>query len=129
MKLRARVAGCDRFERGSRRCPEAAFASGSGSSCCWRFQFPSGCSDRAFGVAEGFGGVIGGAAAIFVGQALVYAAILYALAALLVRAVGRFRTQLLGFAALLLVAACFVRIYHSPYHARTSQVTLLEVCP
>ena len=83
----------------------------------------------AFGVAEGFGGVIGGAAAIFVGQALVYAAILYALAALLVRAVGRFRTQLLGFAALLLVAACFVRIYHSPYHARTSQVTLLEVYP
>ena len=83
----------------------------------------------AFGVAEGFRGVVGGAAAIFAGQALVYAAILYALVALLVRAMGRFRTQLLAFAALLLVAACLARVYHSPYHAHTAQVTLLEVYP
>ncbi len=83
----------------------------------------------AFGAAESFRGVVGSAAAIFVGQALVDAAILYAFVALLVRAVGRFRTQLLAFAALLLVVACFARIYHSPYHARTAQVTLLEVYP
>ena len=83
----------------------------------------------AFGAAESFRGVVGGAAAIFAGQALVQAALLYAVAALLVRAMGRFRMLLLAFAALLLVAACFARIYHSPYHARTSQVTLLEVYP
>ena len=83
----------------------------------------------AFGAAEGFRGVVGGTAAIFVGQALVQAAILYALAALLVRAMGRFRTHLVACAVLLLVAACFTRIYHSPYRARTAQVTLLEVYP
>jgi hypothetical protein len=83
----------------------------------------------AFGAAEGFRGVVGGSVAIFAGQALVYAAILYALVALLVRAMGRFRTHLLAFAALLVVAACFARVYHSPYHADTSQVTLLEVYP
>ena len=33
------------------------------------------------------------------------------------------------FGALLIVAACFARVYHSPYHARTAQVTLLEVYP
>jgi hypothetical protein len=83
----------------------------------------------AFGAAESFHGVVGGAAAIFAGQALVYAGILYALVALLVRAIGRFRTHLLAFAALLVIAACFARVYHSPYHARTSHVTLLEVYP
>lgn len=83
----------------------------------------------AFGAAESFRGVVAATAAVFLGQALVYAAILYALVALLVRALGRFRTQLLALAALLLVAACFARVYHSPYHARSSQVTLLEVYP
>jgi hypothetical protein len=37
------------------------------------------------------------------------------------------RGRLLALAALLLVAACFLRVYHSPYHARTAQVTLIEV--
>ena len=81
----------------------------------------------AFGAAESFRGVVGATAAVLLGQALVYAAILYAVAALLVRALGRLRGRLLALAALLLVAACFLRVYHSPYHARTSQVTLIEV--
>ena len=86
-----------------------------------------GCVAIAFGAAESFRGVVGATAAIFAGQALVYAAILYALVALLVRPAGRFRTRLVTFAALLLVAACFARVYHSPYHARAARVTLLEV--
>jgi hypothetical protein len=85
-----------------------------------------GAAAMAFGAAESFRGVVGLTALVFLGQALVYAALLWLVAALLAR-VDRLRVALLAFAVLGLVAACFVRVYHSPYNAHAAQVTLVEV--
>ena len=81
----------------------------------------------AFGAAEDFRGVVGLTALVFLGQALVYAALLWLAAASLARLGARFRAVLLAVVALALVAACFVRVYQSPYNARAAQVTLVEV--
>lgn len=83
----------------------------------------------AFGLAESFRGVVGLAALVFVGQALVYIALLYAIAAAITRALGRFPWIVLGVAAVLVAMACVLPIYHSPYHANASHVTLLAVYP
>lgn len=86
-----------------------------------------GAAAVAFGWAESFRGVVGLTAAVFLGQSLVYAALLYAVAALIARAFGRFHGPVLALAALLVIAACCVRLYHSPYHASAARVTLLAV--
>jgi hypothetical protein len=86
-----------------------------------------GAAAVAFGAAESFRGVVGLTAAVFLGQSLVYAALLYAVAALIARVFGRFPGPILALAASLVIAACFVRIYHSPYHASAAQVTLFSV--
>jgi hypothetical protein len=86
-----------------------------------------GCAALSFGAAESFRGVVGLTALVFLGQSVVYAAALWGVATLLVRAVGRFRVALFALVAVGLVAACFVRVYHSPYNARAAQVTLVEV--
>ena len=86
-----------------------------------------GSAAMTFGAAESFRGVVGLTALVFLGQAFVYAALLWLAAALLVRAGGHFRGALLALVALGLLAACFVRVYHSPYNAHASHVTLIEV--
>jgi len=89
--------------------------------------FELGAAATAFGLAESFRGVVGLTALVFLGQALVYAALLYAVAAAIARLFGRFPGLVLGVTALLVVAACFVRLYHAPYHASEAHVTLLAV--
>ena len=89
--------------------------------------FELGAAAIAFGMAESFRGVVGLTALVFVSQALVYAALLYAVAAAIARLFRRFPKRVLALAALLVVAACFVRVYHSPYHASAARVTLLAV--
>jgi hypothetical protein len=89
--------------------------------------FELGVAAIAFGVAESFRGVVGLTALVFLAQALVYAALLYAIAAAIAYMFRRFPGLLLTVAALLVVTACFVRIYHAPYHANAAQVTLLAV--
>jgi len=86
-----------------------------------------GAAAMAFGAAESFRGVVGLTALVFLGQALVYAALLWLVATLLARGGARFRGVLLALVVVGLVAACFVRVYHSPYNARAAQVTLVEV--
>jgi hypothetical protein len=81
----------------------------------------------AFGIAESFRGVVGLTALVFLTQAVVYAALLYAFAAVIARVLGRYSGLVLVLAALGVAAACFVRIYHSPYHAHAAQVTLIAV--
>ncbi len=86
-----------------------------------------GSAAATFGAAESFRGVVGLTALVFLGQALLYAALLWLVATLLARAGGRFRGALLVLVLLGLVAACLVPVYHSPYNARAAQVTLVEV--
>jgi uncharacterized membrane protein len=86
-----------------------------------------GAAAMAFGAAESYRGVVGLTALVFLGQALVYAALLWLAAALAARAGGRFRGALLALVALGIVAACFVRVYRSPYNAHAARVTLVEV--
>jgi hypothetical protein len=86
-----------------------------------------GAAALAFGFAESFRGVVGLTALVFIAQALVYTVLLYGLAAILARMFRGFPRLVLGVAALAVVAACFVRVYHSPYHANAAQVTLIEV--
>jgi hypothetical protein len=81
----------------------------------------------AFGLAESLRGVVGLTALIFLGQALLYAAALWALARLVARRLGRARGAALALAALLVAAACVVPVYHTPYHARLPRATLLEI--
>ena len=89
--------------------------------------FELGAAAIAFGLAESFHGVVGLTALVFLSQALVYAALLYAVAAAIAQLLRRFPGLVLAIAALLVVTACFVRVYHSPYHAKAAQVTLLAV--
>ncbi len=86
-----------------------------------------GAAALAFGWAESFRGVVGLTALVFLSQALGYAALLYAVAAVIARLPARFAGLALFGAVLLVVAACFARPYHSPYHARAAQVSLLAV--
>jgi hypothetical protein len=86
-----------------------------------------GAAAVAFGWAESFRGVVGLTALVFLSQALVYAALLYGIAAAIAHVFRRFPGPLLALVALLVVAACFVRLYHSPYHARAAQLTLFAV--
>lgn len=86
-----------------------------------------GAAALAFGFAESFRGVVGLTALVFLAQALVYAALLYGVAALVARVFSSYPRLVLGVAALAVVGACFVRVYHSPYHANAARVTLLAV--
>lgn len=86
-----------------------------------------GAAALAFGLAESLRGVVGLTALVFIGQALVYAALLYGVAALVARVFSGSPRLVLGVASLGVVVACFVRVYHSPYHAHAAQVTLLAV--
>ena len=86
-----------------------------------------GAAALAFGFAESFRGVVGLTALVFLSQALLYAALLYGVAALSAHWCRGFPRLVLGVAALAIVAACFVRVYHSPYHANAARVTLLAV--
>lgn len=81
----------------------------------------------AFGLAESLRGVVGWTAAIFLGQALLYALALWALSGFAARRLGRARTALVAIAAVLAITACFVPAYRTPYHATTPHATLLEV--
>ena len=85
--------------------------------------FELGAAAIAFGWAESFHGVVGLTALVFLSQAVVYAALLYAVAAAITRMLRGFPGLLLALAALLVTTACFVPVYHSPYHARAAQVT------
>ena len=89
--------------------------------------FELGSAAVAFGVAESFRGVVGLTAAVFLGQAIVYAALLWLVASLLARAGGMLRGALLALVAAGLVVASLAPIYHSAYNARAAQVTLVEV--
>jgi hypothetical protein len=89
--------------------------------------FELGSAAVAFGVAENFRGVVGLTAAVFIGQAIVYAALLWLVASLLARAGGMLRGVLLALVALGIVVACLSPVYHSAYNARAAQVTLVEV--
>lgn len=89
--------------------------------------FELGSAAMAFGAAESFRGVVGLTAAVFIGQAIVYAALLWFVASLLARAGGLLRGALLALVAVGIVFACLSPIYHSAYNARASQVTLVEV--
>jgi hypothetical protein len=86
-----------------------------------------GAAALAFGVAESLRGVVGWTALIFLGQALLYELALWFVAGLVVQRAGRARTALVAIAAVLALAACFVAVYPTPYHATRPQVTLLEV--
>jgi hypothetical protein len=44
-----------------------------------------------------------------------------------VRGLARWRSALVAIAVACAVAACFVRVYRTPYHARAVEVTLLVV--
>jgi hypothetical protein len=141
--MRTRVAGGDRFWKGSPAMsvgsvrlllwlalaiamPVPIWLLGPGSVPVGHL-FELGAAALAFGIAESFRGVVGLTALVFLSQALVYAALLYAVAAAIARGVRRFPGLVLILAASLVVAACLVPIYHSPYHAQTAQVTLLGV--
>jgi hypothetical protein len=89
--------------------------------------FELGSAAMAFGLAESFRGVVGLTAAVFIGQAIVYAALLWLVASLLARAPGLLRGALLALFAFGILAACLSPIYHSAYNAHASQVTLVEV--
>ena len=73
-------------------------------------------------------GVVRTLTTIFLAQGFIYSALLWIPAALLARLLGRRRgiITLLLVVALLLVTA-IVPVYHTPYHARSAHVTLLEV--
>jgi len=86
-----------------------------------------GAASLAVGLAESLRGVVGWTALIFLGQALVDAALLFALATAAVRALGRRSGVLLARAAALVAVALIAPIYHSPYSARAARATLLEV--
>jgi hypothetical protein len=86
-----------------------------------------GAAALAFGIAESLRGVVGWTAAIFLGQALLYAYALWLAAGFVARRVGRARAALVAIGAALALAACFVAVYPTPYHATRAQVTLLEV--
>ena len=86
-----------------------------------------GAAALAFGLAESLRGVVGLTALVFLVEALVWGTLCWGVAALAAHALGRFRGVALALAALLALVACFVPVYHSPYHARRPQVTLLEV--
>jgi uncharacterized membrane protein len=89
--------------------------------------FELGSAAVALGVVESFRGVVGLTALVFLGQAIVYATLLWLVATRLARARGLFRGVLLALVVLGLVVACFTPIYHSAYNARAAQVTLIEV--
>lgn len=86
-----------------------------------------GAAALAFGLAESLRGVVGWTALIFLGQALGYAIALWLVAGVLARRLGRLRGAAVLLAAALVVAACVVRVYRTPYHAHLAQATLLEV--
>jgi len=81
----------------------------------------------AFGLAERLRGVVGWTALIFLGQALVYGGGLWAIAGIAARRAGRLRAALVLLAAALVVVACVVPVYHTPYHATLAWTTLLQV--
>lgn len=89
--------------------------------------FELGSAAVAFGAAESFRGVVALTAAVFLGQAVVYAALLWGVASLLARTGGMLRGALLALVAAGIVVACLSPIYHSAYNARAAQVTLVEV--
>lgn len=86
-----------------------------------------GAAALAFGLAESLRGVVGWTALIFLGQALLYALVLWIAAGFVVRRAGRRRAAAIAIAAVLVVVACFVAVYRTPYHAHLAQATLLEV--
>lgn len=81
----------------------------------------------AFGLAESLRGVVGLTALIFLGQALLYALALWFVAGWVARRAGRARALLVAIGAVLALAACWIAVYPTPYHATRPQVTLLEV--
>jgi hypothetical protein len=86
-----------------------------------------GLAALAFGLAEGLRDVVGMAAAIFLGQAVLYGVALWIAAGLAARALGSLRGGVLAIAAALVVVACVAPVYRTPYHAVRPDVTLLEV--
>ena len=86
-----------------------------------------GAAALAFGIAESLRGVVGLTAAVFLGQALLYAGVLWVVAGILARRLGRLRGAAVALAALLAVAACWAPVYRTPYHATLAHATLLEV--
>jgi hypothetical protein len=68
-------------------------------------------------------------ALIFAGQGVVYAALLWLAAGLVVRVPQVGRALALALAGGLVVAALLVPLYHTPYHATRARVSLLEVYP
>jgi hypothetical protein len=80
-----------------------------------------------FGLAETFRGVAGWTAAIFLGQAALYALALWLGAGAVVRRLGARRGWAVAAAVALLAVAWLVPIYHTPYHATLSHATLAEV--
>lgn len=86
-----------------------------------------GAAALAFGLAESLRGVVGWTAAIFLGQALLYALALWWIARALARRLGRLRSAAVALAAVLAVAACLVPVYRTPYHSHLPHATLLEV--
>ncbi len=93
------------------------------------YLFELGSVATVFGLAEGLRGVVGLTALVFVGQAVVYLALLYGIAAVIARACSRHPWIVFVAAAALIVTASVLPIYHSPYNAHASQVTLLSVYP
>lgn len=86
-----------------------------------------GAAALAFGVAESLRGVVGWTAVIFLGQALLYALLLWFVTGFVARRASRARAALVAIGVALALAACFVTVYPTPYHAVRPQVTLLEV--
>jgi hypothetical protein len=86
-----------------------------------------GAAALVFGLAESLAGVAGWTALIFLGQAALYALVLWIATGIAVRRLGRWRGVAVVAALAGLALACLVPVYRTPYHATLPEATLVEV--